>query len=262
MMLAMVAVASSALPCRGQSTTYGGAREAWRIGAAAGFGLLEYKAEMKGLPGIPSCCPEYRRGTGDGISAGVFGEMTLARHLALGLRVQYARYDGSIVAQEQTLVTSERDTTTATFAHTITLAQPAFAAEAYVSYEILTRLDIQAGFRADLMSGGTFRQQEEIVTPATLRFENGSRRRLDYDGAIPCERSPHLAVTLGLRYNLPLNHRGTWVLSPEVGVWRGLGSLVDGATLGMSGVRFGLGLGFVILGYPDGPSPLDPGEKQ
>lgn len=257
---ALLALTLLTVPCRAQGA-YNGGREAWRVGVEAGFQLLGYTAAMTGLPGVPSCCPEYRRGTGNGIAAGVFGRFALYEGLYAGLRLGYASHNGTLTATERQLVTAERDTTTATFSHTITITQPAIAAEAFLGYELFSRFSLEIGFRADMMTGGTYRQTEQIESPATIRFENGSRRRLTYDGAIPQERPTYGALTLGVRYDFPLNRHRTWMLTPELSAWQGLGTLVDGAELRMRGVRLGLGLGFITLSHPDGPSPLEPGER-
>ncbi len=247
------------VPCRAQSTPYNAGHEAWRVGVEAGFQLLSYTAAMTGLPGVPSCCPEYRTGTGSGPAAGIFARISLYEGLYGGLRLGYAAHNGTLTATERQLVTAERDTTTATLSHTITIAQPAIAAEAFLGYEFFSQFSMEVGFRADLMTGGTYRQVEQIESPATIRFENGSRQRLLYNGAIPQERPMYGALTLGLRYDLPLNRARTWMLTPGVSAWQGLGTLVDGVDLSMRGVRFGLGIGFITLARPDGPSPLEPG---
>lgn len=256
---ALLALLLLTVQCRAQMAAYNRGHEAWRVGVEAGFQLLSYTAAMTGLPGVPSCCPEYRTGTGSGVAAGIFGRVSLYGGLYTGLRLSYAAHNGTLTATEHQLVTAERDTTTATISHTITLTQPAVAAEAFVGYEPFSQFSMEVGFRADLMTGGTYRQTEQIESPATIRFENGSRQRLMYDGAIPQERTMYGALTLGVRYDLPLNRDWTWMLTPELSAWQGLGTLVDGVDLRMRGVRMGLGLGFVTLSRPDGPSPLEPG---
>ncbi len=258
-MFAAAILVGMAVPLRAQSAN--SSYEAWRAGIDAAVHVLGYTAEMSGLPGVPSCCPEYRHGTGDGFSGGAFLQVVLLRGLAAGLRVQYAISNGTLDATEQELVTAQRDTVTATFAHTITTRQPAITSEFYLSYDLFPHVSVTAGVRADAMLGGTFTQVERIESPSTILFENRSRQRMMFDGSIPQERSVFPAITLGVRYDIPLNRRRTMMLMPEVQVWQGLGTLVEGTTLGVHGVRFGLGLGFVTLGHLDGPSPLNPGEQ-
>lgn len=256
---ALLALLLLTVQCRAQETAYNRGHEAWRVGVEAGFQLLSYTAAMTGLPGVPSCCPEYRTGSGSGVAAEGFGRVMLYDGLYSGLRLGFATHNSTLTATEYQLVTAERDTTTATISHTITIAQPAITAEAFIGYEIFSQFSMEIGFRTDLMTGGTYRQTEQIESPATIRFENGSRQRLMYDGAIPQERTMYGMLTVGARYDLPLNHAWTWMLTPEVRAWQGLGTLVDGVDLQMRGVRFGIGIGFITLTHPDGPSPLEPG---
>lgn len=250
----------SAVPAHAQNNTDqpGSDSELWRMGAYGGTQWIDYDADMAGLPGVPTCCPRYRGGTGSGLSFGVSVEAPIVNNVYGGFRLLYTGYEGTVSAEEYELVTSERDTTTATFGHTIEMSQPVFATEATFSVAVLPQLRVQAGARVDVMLGGTYRQQERIITPDNIRFENGLRTRMMYDGTLPREAPTHLAVTAGVRYDFPLNEDHSLMLSPEVQIWQGFEDLILGTDLTMRGLRVGLNL-YYITRSERTPSPLDPG---
>lgn len=230
--------------------------ELWRIGAYGGTQWIDYDTDITGLPGVPSCCPSYTDGNGHGLTFGASVEAPIVRGLYGGFRLQFVGYEGTLAAEEQELVTADRDTTTATFGHTIDMSQSAVATEAILSVDVLPRLRFLAGARLDVMLGGTYRQQERIITPGNIRFENGLRMRMVYDGSLPRQAPTHGAVTAGFRYDFPLNNDHTLMLSPEVQVWQGFVDMVRGTELSMRGVRVGLNFYYVARSMTS--SPLDP----
>jgi hypothetical protein len=227
--------------------------ELWRIAASGGFGWLSYAADFKGLPGVPSCCPDYQDGNGTAIAFGVGGEIRLVPNFFGGVRFLFASYNGTLTADERELVGTSTDTTTAVFRHTIDAKQPAIGTEVTLGYRVLPALSLSAGMRADVMLGGTYHQSEDIVSPSTIRFENDSRQRLVYDGDLPAERRLHMALIAGARYDVPLNPQGSFMLSPEVQLYQGLMDLVDGVSWKMRGIRLGLSLAYINRETPPPP---------
>lgn len=234
--------------------------ELWRVGGSAGFGTLDYNADFSSLPEVPSCCPGYEDGSGTAFVFGASFELPLDRAVIFNSRLLFARFSGTLEADEQKLVTRDFDTVRATFRHTLDLAQPALLFEELIGYTPIEQLYILGGIRAEFMVGGTFSQREEIVSPDGIRYENDTRERLLLDGDIPLEKQGNVSFLLGLRYDLPLNHKGDLILSPELLYWHGMSDLVSSRDLTMSGFRVGVSMSWVRLRSDDGPSPLGPGE--
>ncbi|MEP7220794.1 MAG: hypothetical protein ABI876_17840, partial [Bacteroidota bacterium] len=124
--------------------------ELWRIGGYAGAGVFAYNADMSGLPGVPSCCPRYQEGTGEGAAFGVATEIPVISQLSAGVRFLFTTYSGELKAEERELVTSGSDTVTAVFGHTIHVSQPALGGEVILSYRAIGGLRVLAGGHADL----------------------------------------------------------------------------------------------------------------
>lgn len=225
--------------------------ELWRAGGVAGFSLIGHATSgMTGLPGIPSCCPGYDGGSGSGWNLGPAIELPLATRLSGTLRLMAAGYGGTLEADEHQLVTADRDTVTATFRHTITESQTAVAIEALAAYAPVGDLKVFAGPRIDVMIGSSYDQEERIMEPSTILYENDMRTRLVYDGSLPEASTLHLSAVVGVRYDIAINADRTLFLSPEISLWKDFTNIVADRDWSMSGVRFGLGVAFARYRMP------------
>lgn len=232
--------------------------ELWRVGGLFGAGPLDYNADMRSLPGIPSCCPGWTDGSGTFYTVGGAFELPLGTDIYFSTRLLFAGFSGTLEVLEEQLVTRDYDTVTATLRHTLELSQPAILFEELIGWRPFDRFRLLAGVRADFMIGGSFHQWEEIAAPEDIRFENDSRVRLDIEGDIPREQRANVAFLGGLRYDLPLQADGSLVLSPEIFYWHGASNLIGARQITMSGLRLGVGVSWVKLATVVGPSPLEP----
>ena len=233
----------------------------WRIGGFAGWGLIDHQVEMMGLPGVPSCCPGYDGGSGNGLAFGATVEVLFQQNLSLSGRLLYAGYSGLLETEEEELVTADRDTVRATFLHSIDASLSGLALETFVTYQPIDRMGVFGGVHADFPLSTNFHQEERILEPSNIRYENDSRIRMVFDGDLPDVPSPQFSLLAGLRYILPLNSSESMNLIPEVAFWHGLSPVVSGRDWQMRGLRFGLEFQFVSIGRKEPSSPLEPGEN-
>lgn len=232
--------------------------ERWRIGGFVNWGLLDYTANLRALPGVPSCCPQYTDGGGNTLGFGASWQLPLFSQFAWEGRLSFVNYNGTLEAEEYELVTAGRDTTTATFGHSIQVKQPGLGFDGLFSFAPVLGLRLIGGVRGEWMMGGTFHQEEVILSPDNIRFENEQRRRLVYDGDLSDETPLHFSVVGGIRYELPLNTGRTMLLSPEILFWQDFSDIVEDRDWRNRGVRFGLLFQFLHESKPEEPSPLDP----
>ena len=252
--LAMFLAVLTQMPAQAQLSQ----REGLRIGGLFGWGPNEQQVQMVGLPGVPSCCPQYDGGTGNNLALGLSFEMPLFARTTFNLRLLYSDYSSVLETKERELVTAEQDTVSATFLHTITTARSALALEGFISYAPVSRLQLIGGVRADYVLASTFHQEERILEPANIRYENDSRTRLVYDDDLPDAASTHIAILAGVRYDLPINNTNSLVLVPEAVLWQGVSDIIENRDWRMRGIRFGLGLQYVLFRESRMSSPLDP----
>ncbi len=232
--------------------------EKWRLGGHLAFGLLDYDASMSGLPEVPSCCPGYEDGSGTSLGVGFAYELPIAEPLSISSRLLFGRSSGMLEADELELVTRGTDTVRATFHHTIEASRPTILLEEMLLYHPIERFSIMGGIGLDLAVGGSYKQDEEIAAPDDIRYGDDTRRRLVYDGSIPNESTLAFSLLGGIRYDIPVNEEGTFILSPELLYWHGLSNLVNDITWKMRGIRLGVTMSWIKLGAGESPSPLGP----
>ncbi len=214
----------------------------WFAGIYGGVAKNAFTADMRGFPGVPSCCPQYRSGNGLSIFGGLSLEYPLSERWQLGGRLAFEMSNGTFESEEQQLVDDGTGPAEATIAHTIRTSLPILSVQPTVSFNILQQLWIQGGVGIHYYAGGWFEQEERFLTPAHLRFENDRRTRMIYQGSIPERSSVGTTLSALLRYHLPLNKEQTLFLAPEVGGDVGLNEIVAGTSWQTTSLRFGLSL--------------------
>ncbi|MCB0714009.1 MAG: hypothetical protein KDD67_16915 [Ignavibacteriae bacterium] len=227
-------------------------KELWRAGIYFGMSRNFYQADhIKGLPNVPSCCPDYTSGNGAGIGASVLAELPLSDQWRTGWRLSYASLDGQLRTEEFEEVNSNRGLVLATFEHTIAADITALGLESYVGYELFNNLKLFAGLRGDFLTGQGFRQEERLAAPEGITYENGSRIRMNYEGDIADAASLHVGVISMVRYELSISDNHDWVLAPEVGGWYGLTTLVKDLPWQVHGARVGISIQYIARDIPN-----------
>jgi hypothetical protein len=234
------------------------ATEEWRFSLHGGGQLLRHDTEIPGLPDVPSCAPGYGAGNGGGMAIGLGAGRTIVPGLSAGVRLLYQTFGATLTTNETSLVSAETDTVTAVFMHTIETTHRALGAELVVAYEVTSGLHLLAGGRLDVLTGASYEQREEILSPGNIRYENDRRTRNEYAGELAGSASTSTAVLAGVRYDLALDRDRTLVLSPEALVWQGLGSLDPSAPWTVQGLRVGVSVSYILFGER-APSPIEPG---
>jgi hypothetical protein len=109
------------------------------------------------------------------------------------------------------------------------------------------------GFQAGILLGKTFSQQENLISPDNVFFENGSRTRGVYSGSISNASSMNIAVSVGAR--LRAYKAGSISIYPEIRYNHGLTDMVNGLNWKSSSVQAGVMIAFNI---PQGSTPPPP----
>ena len=225
--------------------------ELWRAGIYLGVSRNLHRADhIGGLPEVPSCCPDYTSGGGVGFGVSGLAELPLSDAWRVGWRLSFASLSGELRTQEFEEVNADRDLVLATFEHTIDAGISAVGMESYVGYELFGNLKIFGGIRGDLLISQNFRQQEQLVSPEGITYENGSRIRMAYEGDIANASSLHLGLVGTLRYEVPISPMADWVMAPEIGGWYGLTSLVEDLPWQVHGLRLGVSLQYIVRDIP------------
>lgn len=203
-------------------------------------------ANMTGLPGIPSCCPEYSSAVDIGMLGGLGYIAPLDQTFALHVRMHYWSF-GSSLKDTETLPVVDLDggPSAATIEHTLNGTFQQISIEPLLGYKLTGGLSALGG----LTLGGAFSteydQKETLVTPVDGTFQNKSRERNVLNGSIPNPNVFQAGVTVGLTYDLPLNADGSLVISPEVLFTYSVLPHAQNVSWNTHHLRAGLAIGFV-----------------
>ncbi|MCB0712795.1 MAG: OmpA family protein [Ignavibacteriae bacterium] len=188
-----------------------------RIGLYGGVNINEHSANFSGLPGTPSCCPEYQSGSGLGPTFGLLYELPLTSQILLSLRGGFASTGGTLTANELTTVESNGVAVPMNIQHSIALTKTEIGVTGLFGWRLSDQLYAIGGLNAGYVLTASFFQKEQL-SDETLQgtFENGSRIRHEFTGDVPNAASIQTAVQAGIGYELPLNREGSLLAVPEV----------------------------------------------
>ena len=214
-----------------------------RYGLLGGINLNIHAASFSGLPGIPSCCPEYRSGFGLGPSFAFFFEQPLSQHLLLDMRAGYSSASATLLQTERTVVESNGKSRPIDIEHSIEAGLGSIGIEPLLDYRLNNQLSLSGGFRLGYVLEKNYTQQEKISddTPHGT-FENGLRTRHEFDGEIPNASSIEVSLLGGVSYELPLNTTRTFLAAPEVLFSYGLTPIAENISWNPHGLRAGIAI--------------------
>ena len=239
-------------------TTYGTRRlEAWRAGVYLGLNFNIYTADnMRGMPGVPNCCPGFNSGGGLGIAAGGLAETPVNEWFSVGGRLYLSTYNGALTDQEGEVVDDGGAAADAIFEHRIDADIWSAAIEPIGLFEVAEDVKVFAGVRGDLILRKLFAQKEEILEPSDIAYENGSRTRLEYSGAVPNGTSFQGAIVAGIRYDIYVGESREWVVAPELSGWYSPTPVIQAESWRTHGVR--LAVSGQYIRYEQEEYPIDP----
>lgn len=216
-------------------------------GITGAVGLNVHDASFRKLGMFPSCCPEFTGGSGIGFAVGGYAAFPLTSSLRLHARLTYALEGGSQSYDEGSFVADLRDSAKvvpAVFRHTLDASLSSIGLEPLLGWR-LGNLEIMGGLRLGFVTSASFTQREELVEPADYGAYLGDDRIwVETDAEIPDAAAMRLALAGGLRYDLPLNARGTVILAPEIMYYHALTGVASNVTWTAHQLRFGIALGF------------------
>lgn len=235
-----------------------------RVGLEAGASWNMYSANFRGLPNVPSCCPQYTSGSGTGAVFGAIGEFPLDKILGdqwnAILRLNYVSHSGTLQATELQTISQNGNAVTLPLEHTISAqisslgVEPAIGFFPFSAQSIFSTLRFSLGMRLGWLMSNTF-SQKEVYGLEIGAFKDGNRVRLDTVGTIENVQQFQSSVVLGASYSLPLNARGSLVVVPSLQYALSLGTVVENLDWKLNGLRATLGIEYVFLPPPP-PKPV------
>lgn len=231
--------------------------ERFGLWGALGFDL--HATSLYGVPGLPSCAPEYSSGFGLGPSFGAVYERPLGDDLVLELRAGWVASGAALSIDETQTVEIDDAAVPITIEHRIDAALGSLALAPNVGWRASRRLTLSGGAELGWMLVHDFEQREQL-SDADLRgrFENGRRVRNEAAGDLPNASTLQAALQLRAAYDLPLDAAGRFSAAPEIVATYALLPVVSGESWYAHSVRAGVALKFVPPATPLEPVAATP----
>lgn len=220
--------------------------ELYTIGVNTNWNLNNFSADFQRLSDeVPSCCPKYTEGSGNGLTLGLAYSIPLAKRWSLAFRGAYSSQSGTLKTQERQSVSSaSNQTVTGIIEHSIETTLATLNVEPMVAYSAIDNLKVHFGGRLGVTVTKDYVQTEFLSAPSNLTFENKSRTRNLYSGEIPGTNTLQASLLMGVSYEIPLTIAGTVNLSPEIFYNFGLTSLVSGLNWNVNQLRVGVSINY------------------
>jgi outer membrane protein OmpA-like peptidoglycan-associated protein len=244
------------------------------------FGQATYnmhRASFTGLPGAPSCCPQFTDAAGFSFALGGLFDLPLSDAFGLSLRASYAPTPALFVNPETSPLTALQNIggeaiSGSFFNHVLNASLGSVGAEALLTFKPFTRetrsddgFTVLLGARAGYMIERSFAQREETFADSVIFVDTRSRLRNEQSGDISGASELAFSLMGGVAWEIPLNQKRTVLLTPEIFYSFPLTPVIpDGAWSGswaVHQIRFGLALKFAperrIIDTSSAPPPTN-----
>ena len=181
-------------------------------------------------------------GSGTGLSGGFFIQFNLSGSLDMNVKIGYFNISGKLNNYEKTSIVYQGSTVNAEIDHISNLDLSMIALEPLIIFNFFDRFNAIFGISIGFISNKDVRSYEELVYPADITFENGSRIRNDYSGKLTNTNSSFTFLTFGLVYDINITQ--SFIISPEIIYTKGLSPIIKYNDYKVDLIRFGISVKF------------------
>ncbi|MBK6420190.1 MAG: OmpA family protein [Ignavibacteria bacterium] len=218
-----------------------------KIGLFGHAGYNFHSATFDALPTIPCCSPGFDGGGGFGWDLGLMARVPFSSSWFGDVRLGYMTLDGTLTTDEARTVNLNGEAVSGTIRHTMDASLPSLRLDLLVGLNVSSRFKLMLGPTLAYMLRGEVTQKEELIEPTVGTFENGGRERLVATADIPELASLVPMITLGASFDIPLDEKEQWTLSPEVLFSYGLSDITSAVPWSVSPLRAGVTLLYAFV---------------
>lgn len=217
-----------------------------RYGANFGLGMNLHSAMFKGLPGVPSCCPNYTSANGISPYFGLFYQKDFSDNFYIGANLGYNSINGDFLVEEANLVAINNEVVNGVSEHSLKTSFGTINFSPYISYKIDDNLFVKLGLSLMIPISKSYEQKEELKSPSEKgvfydpKSNTKSRTRNVSSGDIIDVASTFMSLNVGVSYDLPLNTQKTSFLSPELSFSYGMTNYVKDLEWKSSAIKLGV----------------------
>lgn len=224
------------------------------FGAYLGLNYNIHNSNFSELPNIPNCCPNFNNGTGYGFNGGVLLGYAISGRLNGIVSLGIDNIGGKLVTEQLIPFIYNDIQLYAKVEHSIDTKIIGLNLGAGIEYKFTEYLSGIAKLNASTISVHEFTQQEKLLSPDGVYFENGSRTRNYLKGKLPNITPLIFSITLGVKYLIRLEKR--FYISPELNYSFGFSNIISGTDWKISSSN--TLLNFIYIPDSDYSTPIEP----
>ncbi|MEO5928393.1 MAG: OmpA family protein [Candidatus Kapaibacterium sp.] len=227
-----------------------------------GAGTLNiHHGEFGSYDGILEC-GVFDRATTVGWLAGYMLDIPFTGSLGLSARLSYWKADGDFTSPNPFAVrvaVDDHTTVPLVTENTLETSIDYVMLDALARWKVAGPLYLAAGPSVGLATRASYQQQERIMSPQGITFQNGESTRkiiagnFDQQGTVPAKRSLRVAASVALGADIRLSER--LALMPEIGYSYGFTNVLSSFDWKVNMIRAGAGL---IYSFGDESRPPMP----
>ncbi len=226
-----------------------------KFGFEFGYGINMHNSEFSKVGTIPSCCPIYDGGNGNGFSLGLFYELPLAKSFSLGLKSEYASLDAVLEKDELKLFGDDGNKVEGNLNYKIDSKINKLAFIPYASIKF-SNFNLNLGFSLDYLIKADMNQREMISSPDNLVFkDNNSNSRNIYNGEVDGLNALNYSIYASIKYDIFLDKSKNYCLTPSISANYGLTDIATNTSWSVNTVRFNIGFAYNLLEEEVIPEP-------
>jgi outer membrane protein OmpA-like peptidoglycan-associated protein len=262
-MLIILFFCTSSSPLCAQDTTFSAGECVSRSGGGISGSYNSINANLRGLDGVPSCCPIYTEGSGSSFGVGGEHQILFGKQFSIGTRLGLGVVNGAMVTNEKKPIVQGTVEESLIIEHRIKHQFVDIVCSPFMEYRLGEKIPLHLGMTVRYSVLANYEQSERILAPSNVVFENNRKDRLKYEGTIPSLTQLRFDMNVGVGYVIPISTNGTWTLVPRTELSIPLNNAVRNGVWKTSSVGIGLALLFNnqptemhITPRPSPPPPL------
>lgn len=188
-----------------------------RFGIFYNFNFNYQSTNFQNLPNVPSCCPNYKNGSGNGFQIGGLFEKYFRDKFYYGARIGFHNFFSSFSSLEDETFIIDGSVYPGKIEHLIDVEFSRFFITPSVIYSPEEKLFITLGADLSFIVNANYKQIEKIKDPPDkVTFSDGLRYRNKNDGNLKESNNFNFGLNLGTGYEFILNSNGSLRFMPEI----------------------------------------------
>ncbi len=204
-------------------------------------------SDLNQLYSIGDSSSQFSYGNNFGISLGLYYEIPFRKNLSIRFKALYTYDRASIDKDIPSVMMSSGSDVPSTIRNTISADLSNVVLEPMLKFEFMKRLSLLTGVNAGIRLYNGFTHDEEIITPLSAYFPDGSQKRTITNENKPMNLSLFSQLCTGLSYEIPLNYDGTVLLSTDLVFAFGFVQIANDFTIDVNTAKLGFNLLFSTM---------------